>query len=205
MQHIGYFKIDNLMFEIEVLSDTKQNWDIIVPETATYVADLFLLLSITNLNDDSKVSEHMVNERVKYIVGQSYRFNSYYNISWNVALQSTFNRLRDTYNFNTYTGMFRKYFLGGQLQEEYFILNGVKEGPYIKFNCKNQIELNCNYTNGKLQGEHNTYYDGKLTVKCHYKSDKLHGKYTAYNSETDKIILECYYVDGNSINEKSFI
>lgn len=201
MQRIGYFKIDNLMFEIKVFGDLKPMWDINVPETATYIVESFLLLSITNLIDNSKVSEHKVNENVTYTIGRSYRHNNYYNISWDVALQSTFNRSNDTYNFNTYTGVYTEYYLGGQIQEKYFLLNGIKEGPYIKFNNKNQIVLNCNYTNGKLQGEHNTYSDGKLGLKCHYKSGKLHGKYYAYNYETGQITLECDYVDGHLYKE----
>jgi antitoxin component YwqK of YwqJK toxin-antitoxin module len=196
MQRIGYFKINNLMFEIKVLGDLKPSWDINVPETATYVTDSFLLLSITNLIDNSKVSEYKVDEHIIYTVGRSYRYNNYYNISWNVALQSTFNRFSDTY-----TGVYTKYYLDGQIEEKYYLLNGLKEGPYIKYNRKNQIVLDCNYTNGKLQGEHNTYSDGKLEIKCHYKSDKLHGKYYAYNYETGDITLECDYIDGNLYKE----
>jgi len=202
MQRIGYFKINNLMFEIKVLGDLKTSWDIIVPVTATYIAESFLLLSITNLIDNSKVNEHKVDEHIIYTVGRSYRYNNYYNILWDVALQSTFNRLSDTFNFNTYTGVYIKYYLGGQIEEKYFLLNGIKEGIYIKFNKHNQILVDCTYTNGKLQGEHNTYSDGKLGLKCHYKSDKLHGKYYAYNYETGDITLECDYIDGHLYKEK---
>jgi antitoxin component YwqK of YwqJK toxin-antitoxin module len=63
------------------------------------------------------------------------------------------------------TGIFRTYYDIEQtkLYQEYFILNGNKEGEYKAYNTDGQLWIYCTYINGILEGEHKEYYiNGQL-------------------------------------------
>ncbi len=52
----------------------------------------------------------------------------------------------------------RTYYPSKKIHEEYFHINGKKEGEYKSYYINGGIEIICNYVNGKLEGLHRKYY-----------------------------------------------
>jgi antitoxin component YwqK of YwqJK toxin-antitoxin module len=72
----------------------------------------------------------------------------------------------------------RNYYPGdnGNLFEEYFQLNGKKEGEYKSYYDNGRLYIICNYINGLKEGEYKQYYsNGNLWTVHHYLSDKKEG------------------------------
>ena len=77
----------------------------------------------------------------------------------------------------------RTYYSGDDrnLSEEYFQLNGKKEGEYKSYYDNGQLEMICNYVNNKTEGEYKEYYrSGQLFIICNYLNDKWDGEYKSY-------------------------
>ena len=53
----------------------------------------------------------------------------------------------------------RNYYETGELQEEYFQLNGKKEGEYKRYNYNGNLYAICNYFNGHPKGEYKSYHE----------------------------------------------
>lgn len=107
-------------------------------------------------------------------------------------------------------GMIRTYHLGfnqyglfisSSIKEEYFQLNGLKEGICKHYYTNGTIYIYCNYSNGILHGEYKQYYPNEqLLYICNYMNGKLHGDYKEYFSNgnlkfhciysNDKIIID---------------
>ncbi len=81
--------------------------------------------------------------------------------------------------------------------EKYCKLNGVLDGPYIRFFPNRKLHIECNYSNGKLNGiykEYNVY--GDLIKECAYLENKLNGSYREFHPFFRTKYIECYYVNG---------
>ncbi len=80
----------------------------------------------------------------------------------------------------------RTYHNNQTLDEEYYEINGKKEGEYKQYyitfqNSISQIERICYYINDKKNGEYKSYYmNGLLKRIFYYIDDKLNGEYKTY-------------------------
>jgi uncharacterized protein len=71
-----------------------------------------------------------------------------------------------------------------QLHEEYYEVDGKKEGVYKRYYDNGQLWEECNYVNGKLNGEYKQYHDnGQLEAKCNYVNGETYGESVEYFSE----------------------
>ncbi len=105
--------------------------------------------------------------------------------------------------------------------------NDEKNGPYIEFNTRGQIEVKSNYhsgqlngahgeykfgrtellstyKNGVLDGDHKEYFKsgksaGKLEKLVQYNNGKQHGKLSYYNQNGD-LLMEYIYENGEKIS-----
>jgi len=69
----------------------------------------------------------------------------------------------------------RTYYDGGELKEEYYELNGKKEGDYKLYWKNGQLNLISNYVNGVQEGECKKYWrNGQL----YGEMDNYTGKWT---------------------------
>jgi antitoxin component YwqK of YwqJK toxin-antitoxin module len=93
----------------------------------------------------------------------------------------------------------RTYYETEELREEYFQLNGNKEGEYKSYHKNCNLWIICNYVDDKRNGERKSYYDnGNLYEIYNYVNDKYNGEYKRYY-ENGNIFLICNYVDGKKM------
>lgn len=79
------------------------------------------------------------------------------------------------------------------IKEEYFVLNGKKEGVFTSYWKNGQIEAICNYNNDKLEGTYISYYNnGQLYLMTKYVNDKQVGDCIEYHQNGD-----IYKIDKN--------
>lgn len=72
----------------------------------------------------------------------------------------------------------KKYFENGQLEFEYEILNGVKNGKFIRYFENGEIEIVGNFLNGKENGIWTEYYEnGQIAETGEY----INNEYCVYN------------------------
>ncbi len=74
------------------------------------------------------------------------------------------------------TGIVRTYYDNDNtiLQEEYFILNGIKEGEYKEYHMSGELMVSCNYVNGIKEGEYKMYCrDGRLKYICFFVNGEI--------------------------------
>ena len=74
----------------------------------------------------------------------------------------------------------RNYFKPNKLKEEYFELNGHREGIYTSYDIEGNITTVCNYVNGKKNGICYEYMIGKISNISYYVDDKLEGDSRGY-------------------------
>lgn len=108
----------------------------------------------------------------------------------------------------------------GQIMEEGFVQNGLKEGVwitydqdrgiksltsylngnlngvYLEFNRQLHLVAHSNYVNNQLHGTSTKYKFGRPLEIQNYKDGKLHGFFRQYHEDTGKMQLEAEYKDG---------
>lgn len=109
----------------------------------------------------------------------------------------------------------------GEILEEGFVENGVKDGQWIYYNPQNEsIKKIENYLEGKLNGVvlefstlhettsrthyvagqkdgyHAQYKRGRMKLEGYYKDGQLHGRMTKYHDYSSKILSETDYKYG---------
>lgn len=92
----------------------------------------------------------------------------------------------------------KKYYseIHNRIHEEYFQLNGKKEGEYKSYGYNGNVNRVYNYVNGKLHGEWKNFYDnGQLSSIGNYVDDKLQGEYKSYY-DNGNLLTVCNYIDG---------
>lgn len=107
----------------------------------------------------------------------------------------------------------------GELYEEGFVDNGVKEGtwttyypeagyiqsissfekgfftgPYIEFDERGRLLKQANYINNELDGLYGEFKNGRPTIKIMYKKGKINGFYREFNNKS-QVIKESMYKD----------
>ena len=61
-----------------------------------------------------------------------------------------------------------------KLDEEYYEINGKKEGEYKEYYMNGNLKVICNYINNKLNGKYKLYhYNGYLDLICNYVDGKI--------------------------------
>jgi antitoxin component YwqK of YwqJK toxin-antitoxin module len=131
-----------------------------------------------------------------FIVGQiiPQKFYGYYYESVDILLKA--NKLYD-YSKDT-CSMVRTYHENGNLKEEYFQINKIKNGVYKSYHSNNNIQIECNYVDDMLHGPYKKYYsNNNLILECNYKNGKLNEKYKAYadpryNNFSDNTTIHLY-------------
>ena len=97
----------------------------------------------------------------------------------------------------------RTYFETGELEREFFEINGKKEGVYKYYHKNGNIYLICNYINGELNGELISYYEKVLGLTSDESYNDLLEKYkkmkemfndTSYDEKTKKIKIKDYNI-----------
>jgi antitoxin component YwqK of YwqJK toxin-antitoxin module len=218
MEHkFGFFKHGRYIIEIENLVKSRLNWNIIIPDYATYRTTKFKVISISDMVDDSK------HDRIKYIkeykVDKIYKREELYFKLKDLAIYDDKFIANSQWKLfpNGVSGVYRTYHVGGQLEKEYFHINGLIEGKYVFYYENGQIDAEANYINGKIEGEYKRHYDngnilliynhlngefhgdlieynsdGLLISQCKYKNGILHGSYIEYDHENKKYIITIY-------------
>ncbi len=81
-----------------------------------------------------------------------------------------------------------------KLDEEYYEINGNKEGEYKQYWDNGQLCIIFNYIDDKLNGKFKSYHtNGQLGIICNYIDGKINGEYKIYNMNGEFKI--CNYVD----------
>ena len=91
-----------------------------------------------------------------------------------------------------FTGVVRIYYDDEhtKLDEEYFQVNGKKEGEYKSYYENGYLCWICTYINDKEEGEYKEYYDtGEISFICYYVDGNENGEY------------KCYYKNGCELSE----
>ena len=107
----------------------------------------------------------------------------------------------------------REYYPTGELESEWFEINGKKEGEfklYYNIDCESnhenvsecdrifygQLMIIYSYVGDKLHGEYKQYYsNGQLSCSVMYIDDKRNGEYKRY-FESGQLEEICLYIDG---------
>ena len=106
-----------------------------------------------------------------------------------------------------YTGLVKNYYGDNQLKEEYFEVDGKKEGPYKFYHENGELWMIGNYVNGELEGEFRKYDNEETCEIRNFKNGKYDGNYKIYHlyynvkAPLDKIKLEFTYVNGKKKSE----
>ena len=74
--------------------------------------------------------------------------------------------------------------------------NGMRNGLYLEFNDRGQIELRASYKNNQLHGAWGKYRFGRPTNTAFYDEGELDGVYKEYNMRDGKLIKEISYKSG---------
>ncbi len=121
-------------------------------------------------------------------------------ITYHTAEENTPIKTITTYKDGLKNGPYMSYNKRGQLELKADYLNDQYHGKYAKYKFGNKVEEEINYSNGQLDGAHKTYYsDGKLQKEINYKAGKQHGAYKYYNEE-GKVTLEYMYENGEKVS-----
>ncbi len=79
-----------------------------------------------------------------------------------------------------------------KIKEEYFMINGVKNGKYKEYYNNGVLKKICNYVNGKEEGEYKTYYDnGQLDSIGNMNNSMFVGIFKLYHSN-GQLETTCY-------------
>ena len=81
-----------------------------------------------------------------------------------------------------------------KLNEEYYEVDGKKQGQYKSYDRDGRLEEICNYIDDIIHGESISYYCGNLFSICYYRNGKRNGIQKSYYGN-DKIKKICYFID----------
>jgi antitoxin component YwqK of YwqJK toxin-antitoxin module len=95
------------------------------------------------------------------------------------------------------TGIVRTFYYDENIAlcEEYFQINGKKNGEYKAYHINGELKVCCNYLDDLKIGEMKEYYDNKqLCSSVCYVNDKREG-YFAYYNKNGSLSRTCYYIN----------
>jgi antitoxin component YwqK of YwqJK toxin-antitoxin module len=95
-----------------------------------------------------------------------------------------------------YTGLYKEWYDNGQLEIECAYKNGILNGTYQLWYGNGQLEMECTYKDGKKDGlRRKLYENGQLKVECTYKDGKYDGLYKEW-FPNGQLKVECTFKDG---------
>ena len=161
------------------------------------------------------LKSYMIEETIYTWEGPSYEYyisKIYYTTDFDFLLNTKLEtQLYDTYenayNNLVYNVFFSEYskerkLLYGKFEhtghikcnrKEFFHINGKINGKMTFYDYNDQIECECYYMNGVLNGSFNSYYYGKNEISCVYVNGKIEGEYT---HSTENFNMKCIYKNG---------
>jgi len=84
--------------------------------------------------------------------------------------------------------------------DEYYVIDGQRDGEYKSWWPNGQLHTCCFYKNGRLDGEYKRWYDnGQLDIHCYYKNHQLNGAYESWLTD-GQLFVYCQYKNGVKIN-----
>jgi len=103
-------------------------------------------------------------------------------------------------------GEYTKYYLDGKVEEKYFFVNNKKHGEYFKYHKNGVLILYAQYINDKINGVHKEFFDfsGRIKKQMNYVNNKKNGEYIEYHentSEDDKIKIICNFKNDKKYGE----
>ncbi|MFT5662160.1 MAG: antitoxin component YwqK of YwqJK toxin-antitoxin module, partial [Sulfurimonas sp.] len=100
------------------------------------------------------------------------------------------------------TGVWKYYFSSGQLWREVSYLNNEKNGFERRYFESGELSAEYHYINDKYDGTNISYLSsGKLYFIMNYKEGLLDGLYMMYDSFSEHLKREGYYIQGKKIGE----
>lgn len=96
-----------------------------------------------------------------------------------------------------------KLWANGKVREEYFELNGKMEGVYKSYYLKGDIEKECTYQAGELNGMERCFSaeTGKVASEVDFKMGQKHG-WSRWFTSSGVLIGEAHYVEGQKSGPK---
>jgi antitoxin component YwqK of YwqJK toxin-antitoxin module len=213
---IGYIKFNKYIFEVQILDNIIQPYEIIDPNTASYQTGYFKIISITDITNNSPVSyvsEYLSNSyhllsfqsmRIangKYEIGKKYKLKNkdyyYYYKSKDNAYNENFMVDKQYLLFqDKIRGVYKDYHRNGRLHEEYYHVNGEIVGEYKSYHENGQLHIGCNYIDGLKHGELVSYNNkGIIKQSTMYNNGKMHGKHKLYDDDGNLMYENIYEND----------
>ena len=94
------------------------------------------------------------------------------------------------------TGQWMEYNNDSDITSSNNYVNGLLEGPALKFSFRGQVDQRTTYHLNQLDGPWIQYKFGKVVETRGYKNGKLHGSVKLYDDKTFKLRQETEYKDG---------
>jgi antitoxin component YwqK of YwqJK toxin-antitoxin module len=202
MTNIGYIPVRNFIVTIDVLDDYnktiyKSDYD---PNNCSYITQNYRVINIFNYTDNKNVSEieYEFNEnfykiyykldantcyklimttKLKFIIDNIYSNERYYYKNYDVALSKNY-MVCELYLNNS--GLYKDYHENGYIKEEYYHINGIKQGFNKKYYQSGGLEEVTEYVDGKKHGI-SKKYNGEVDSIEYYVMGKKHGLCVYYN------------------------
>ena len=229
----GYIKFCNYIIKIQSYNH-KPVSKIINELYATYITSHFKVICISDIIDNNydeleigiakknikshKKSKKITKLKINKIYKNKYKFYLLRDIAFNIDF---IDKKQYELFVNGYSGIYTNYYDNGALREIYYHNNGVINGKYLRYYSQDvNIEYECNYVNGKIEGYayeywrdgkvnkqmyyingesngvHLIYYNnGNLCMKLEYKNNNYHGVYIKYHYNGN-IHTKISYIDG---------
>lgn len=87
------------------------------------------------------------------------------------------------------------YYENGKKKFETMVKNGDIEGRYIEYNKKGEIKVEMNYTDGKLNGKYERYFDNKKRIEYEFVDNIIVGTGFTYHANGNKQ-ADMHFIDG---------
>jgi hypothetical protein len=181
MSDIGYYKykhyiITIIPLDIYIITDYLR----LLKIYDKYYCKSFEIINIEDVagNIYDKIDEKNNNYEINKIFDKTIRYYLTKDIAFN------FNFLEKKQYLlipGGYSGYYKNY-RNGDLIEEYFHINGKKNGNYKKYHYNQEIEIDTYYVDNKLNGSYTSYHDnGNIYEICYYQNNIRIGEYKKYD------------------------
>ena len=199
---IGYSKYKHYILTIKP-NDFYHRNKTITNDKCVYSSSNYIVLVIEDI-----LGNHYDNIANKYYeINKIYKNNIRYNLIKEIAFNKDFIKNKEYLLFgNEYSNYYTSYSSNGYIIEEFFHINGKKNGLYKKYFCfngynmNNSIEIEAYYVNNKLHGEYKEYYNNnKIKEICYYNNGFRHGNFRRYDEDGN---ITCNYIFNNGMQIK---
>ncbi len=181
--NIGFFKHNEYVITIKINDDIKQynSNDIFDHYYASYITNNFSVIKIEHMFTKkliNKITNISINNDFAtyhsfYEVNKTYYESKIYYLSYDRAYYKDFVHkfqwnIYNNLNNHNYFGIFKDWFDNGQLQSQYWHINGIKEGVYKEYDINGNMIKNIYYENTDNDTNYNKL-DQLNKENCNYK------------------------------------